>query len=237
VESILVAVLFAMFVRGFVAQPYKIPSGSMKENLLVGDHLVVNKVVYGTDSTRDGAALLPTHHLERGDIVIFRPPHEPETDYIKRVIGLPGEEVTLTYSPKRNGVRVLVDGTPLPESYRTEPGGPVTEEPGARWVVNNTGMATELRQGWAVRHFQVPAGQYLMLGDNRNESSDSRFWPVPTVPASSIRGRAWFIYWSYDVDERAGEPRTLGERLGHYGSIAIHFFSRSRWSRTFQPVG
>ena len=146
-ESIIVAVLFAIFVRGFIAQPYKIPSGSMEDNLLVGDHLVVNKIAYGEGASRDGIGLLPTHAVERGDVIIFRPPNAPETDYIKRVIGLPGEELRIVYDKERNGVRVFVDGKALPESYRLEPGGPVQEVADAVWTVNYTGIAPEKRYG------------------------------------------------------------------------------------------
>lgn len=235
-EAIVVAVIFAIFVRGFVAQPYKIPSGSMKDNLLIGDHLVVNKVVYGADPTGDGPLLAPRRAAERGDVVIFRPKHEPDVDYIKRILGLPGEEITLTYSPERNGVRVLADGEPVPESYRKEPDGPVIEEPGARWVVTNAGLPPEPERGWAVRRIRLGPDEYLVLGDNRNHSADSRFWADPAVPASNIRGRAWAIYWSWDVDHEQRAPRTLGERLAFYGRIAWNFLSGTRWSRTFQHV-
>lgn len=235
-ESILVAVLFALFVRGFVAQPYKIPSGSMEENLLVGDHLVVNKVAYGAGTDSDGPWFLPTQRVQRGDVVIFRPPHAPETDYIKRVIGLPGETITVTFDPRRNGVRVAVDGEPLPESHRLRPGDEPVVEEGAEWTVNLTGPPMEPGNGWLRRSFELGEDQYFMMGDNRNDSLDSRAWGKAfAVDGERIRGRAWFIYWSYD-GEQPEPPPGLGARLAYYGKIALGFFSNTRWERTFQPI-
>lgn len=234
-EAIAVAALFALFVRTFIAQPYKIPSGSMLENLLIGDHLVVNKVVFGDGADREGSAAFPTAKLRRGDVVIFRPPHADEVDYIKRVIGLPGEELGLVYSPERGGVRVTVNGEPLPESYRRSPEGPVVEEPGAKWVLNCTGEAPETRfPGWAARRITLGPDEYFMMGDNRNDSMDSRFWG--TVKAERLRGRAWFVYWSFDSRDLPPEPRTLGERIRLYSRVVLGFFSQTRWARTFHVI-
>lgn len=235
-ESIVVAVLFALFVRTFIAQPYKIPSGSMEDTLLVGDHLVVDKVGYGDGADRDGLSLLPTRPIRRGDVVIFRPPINDREDYIKRVIGLPGERIGLTYSPERNGVRVHVDGKPLPENYRLSHFGEVHEEPGAQWTVTFTGEPPEPRNGWLATEHVLGPGQYFVMGDNRNNSEDARFWPVHHVDAERIRGRAMFIYWSYDVGRDDPEPKGLLARVGHYAKIALTFVTRSRWSRTFHPI-
>ena len=233
-ESIIVAVLFALFVRTFVAQPYKIPSGSMEENLLVGDHVAVNKVLHAGGSAPEGLGLLPVRKVRRGDVVIFRPPGNDGTDYIKRVIGLPGEVLTLTYSPERNGVRVAIDGSPLPESHRLVAGGEPTPEEGARWTVNYTGDPPEVHQnGWFTRTVTLGPEQYFMMGDNRNHSEDSRWWGP--VDAERIRGKALFIYWSYEAGS-GEEPEGLGRRLVHYGRIALHFFDKSRWDRTFRGL-
>ena len=237
-ESILVAVLFALFVRGFIAQPYKIPSGSMEENLLVGDHLVVNKVAYGAGTDSDGPWFLPTRGVQRGDVIIFRPPHAPQTDYIKRVIGLPGERVTITRNQQRNGVRVFIDGEALPENFRVTVGAEPTLEEGAEWIVNSTGMpiAQRERAQWSSRNFVLGDDEFFMMGDNRNDSLDSRAWDEAyAVKGERIRGRAWFIYWSYDGDEPEPPPGLMG-RVGYYGKIALGFFTKTRWGRTFAPI-
>jgi signal peptidase I len=239
-ESIVIAVLFAVFVRAFIAQPYKIPSGSMEDNLLVGDHLVVNKVAYGDGPASDGPGWLPTRPARRGDIVIFRPPHDDATDYIKRIIGLPGEDLRLVYDEQRNGVRVHVDGVPLPENYRNGHFAEPVREEGARWTVTYAGDPPEARYNWSDRRFHLGEGQYFMMGDNRNDSADSRFWPLygasHAVEAERMRGLAWFIYWSYDVRDDDPEPKGLGKRIVHYVKIATTFATRTRWSRSFDLI-
>ncbi len=237
-ESILVAVLFALFVRGFIAQPYKIPSGSMEENLLVGDHLVVNKVAYGAGTDADGPWFLPTQRVQRGDVIIFRPPHAPQTDYIKRVIGLPGETVTVTRDRRRNGVRVFIDGVALSENFRTEVEAEPSLEEGAEWTVNSTGRPIADREGarWSSRSFVLGDDEFFMMGDNRNDSLDSRAWGESyAVKGERIRGRAWFIYWSYDGDEPEPPPGVVG-RVKYYGKIALGFLTKTRWSRSFKPI-
>jgi signal peptidase I len=236
-ESIVVAALFALFVRSFIAQPYKIPSGSMEDNLLVGDHLVVDKVQFGDGANRDGLPFLPTDPIRRGDVVIFRPPDDVTQDFIKRVIGLPGETIDLTFAAQRHGVRVHVDGRPLPENYRLGHFAEPVKEEGAEWTVTYEGPPPELEHGWLVQRFELGPDEYFMLGDNRNNSQDSRFWRTSHfVKAERIRGRALFIYWSYDVGDGDPEPVGLGRRIAHYVKIALTFFTRSRWDRTFAAI-
>jgi len=237
-EAIAVAALFALFVRAYIAQPYKIPSGSMLENLLIGDHLVVNKVVFGDGASSEGPGWAPTQRVRRGDVVIFRPPHDDGTDYIKRVIGLPGDELALLYSPERNGVRVLVNGKPLPENYRLEKGGPVVEEAGALWTCNYSGQPPEVRErehpGWMARRISLGPDELFMMGDNRNDSLDSRFWG--NVKTERLRGRAWFVYWSFDSGDLPPEPANASQRIRLYARVVLGFFSHSRWSRTFHVI-
>lgn len=241
-ESIILAVLFALFVRTFIAQPYKIPSGSMEDSLLVGDHLVVNKVAFGDGASQEGPWFLPTRALERGDVVIFRPPPTPNTDegtdYIKRVIGLPGDEIKLTYDRARDGVRVHVNGQPLAENFRRGHFAVPREEPGAEWTVTFDGVPPERIQGWpAERHFNLRADEYFVMGDNRNDSADSRFWEGSyAVSGERIRGLAWFVYWSYDVRDNDPEPTGFGASVVHYARIAATFLTRTRWERTFLPI-
>jgi signal peptidase I len=193
-ESIVVAVILALFVRTFVFQAFKIPTGSMKPNLLVGDHLLVNKFIFAPTATWFERALLPTRPIDRGDVIVFKFPEEPERDFIKRVIGLPGDTLEL-----RNQT-IHVNGMPLIEPY-------------AHYMFPPAGDgqadAFDLRRKYGP--VSVPAGHYFMMGDNRDDSQDSRFWGF--LPASYVKGRALFIYWSFDTPDDGSAPASfLGVR-------------------------
>src|SRR5688572_10346231 len=156
-ESICVAVILAFFVRTFVVQAFKIPSGSMEPNLLIGDHLLVNKFVAAPTLTGAEGTLLPIETIRRGDIIVFKHPRMPERDLIKRTIGLPGETIEL------RDRRVYVNGMALDEPY-------------AHFLFKDS---TDVGPGDVRRNFgpvTVPAGQYFMMGDNRDNSVDSRYW-------------------------------------------------------------
>jgi signal peptidase I len=177
-ESICVAVILALFVRTFVVQAFKIPTGSMENNLLIGDHLLVNKFVTAPTATGVENALLPIDPIERGDIIVFKYPEDPERDFIKRTIGLPGETIEL-----RNK-KVFVDGKMLDEPYVQYLWTPSDEEGTFDFDVRMTyGPVT------------VPAGQYFMMGDNRDNSQDSRYWGF--LPREYIKGKALFVYFSF----------------------------------------
>ena len=176
-ESICVAVILALFVRTFVVQAFKIPTGSMENNLLIGDHLLVNKFVFAPTTTRAEAALLPIDPIRRGDIIVFKYPEEPERDFIKRVIGLPGE--TLELKKKR----VYINDKALDEPYVHFRVLPDDEGGGDFDVRVQYGPVT------------VPAGHYFMMGDNRDNSQDSRYWGF--LPQEYIKGRALFVYFSF----------------------------------------
>lgn len=166
-ESLIVAVVLALFVRTFVFQAFKIPTGSMEPNLLVGDHLIVNKMMFSD--------------VHRGDVVVFKFPKEPERDFIKRVIGLPGDKIEL----KRK--TVFVNGQPLTEPYAHFMEAPRAEtEPVSDDVRQDYGPVT------------VPSDQYFMMGDNRDNSEDSRFWGF--LPKNYIKGKAEFMYFSLGDD-------------------------------------
>jgi signal peptidase I len=177
-ESLLIAVVLALFVRTFVFQAFKIPTGSMEDNLLIGDHLIVNKMIYAPAVTDFERLLLPSRAIQRGDVVVFKYPDEPERDFIKRVIGLPGDRLEL----RRKSV--YINGEPLAEPYVQfhEPPSP----PGAP-------VSTDLRETYGP--VTVPAGQYFMMGDNRDDSEDSRFWGF--LPENYVKGQALFIYFSF----------------------------------------
>jgi signal peptidase I len=192
-ESILVAVVLALFVRTFVFQAFKIPTGSMKPNLLVGDHLLVNKFIFAPAASGLERALLPMRPIERGDIVVFKYPEEPERDFIKRVIGLPGDTLEL------QNQTVLINGQPLAEPYAHYLFPPAAEGQ----------MEGDLRRKYGP--VTVPESHYFMMGDNRDDSQDSRFWGF--LPQAYVKGRALFIYWSFDTPED-GSPGGFAPRWG-----------------------
>ncbi len=181
-ESICVAVILALFVRTFVVQAFKIPTGSMENNLLIGDHLLVNKFVFAPTMTGLEEAVLPIDRVRRGDIIVFKYPEDPERDFIKRVIALPGE----TFELRKK--RVYIDGTMLDEPYVRFLVPPDEAGEGAFDVRVQYGPVT------------VPDGHYFMMGDNRDNSQDSRYWGF--LPQEYVKGRALFVYFS--VGEESG---------------------------------
>jgi len=186
-ESICVAVILALFVRTFIVQAFKIPTGSMENNLLIGDHLLVNKFAYAPTATRIEEMLLPIDPIRRGDIIVFKYPEDPERDFIKRVIGLPGETVEL-----RNK-KVYIDGKMIEEPYVQYLFTPSDDEGPFDFDVRmQYGPVT------------VPAGQYFMMGDNRDNSQDSRYWGF--LPREYIKGKALFVYFSFG--EEGSNPFT-----------------------------
>jgi signal peptidase I len=211
-ESIVIAVILALFVRTWAVQAFKIPTGSMENNLLIGDHLLVNKFVFGPASAE--RVILPMRDIHRLDIVVFKYPDEPERDFIKRVIGLPGETVEL-----RNK-KVYINGQPLDEPYVhfLEPASDSQEI---------TSFDVRERYG----PVRVPEGQYFVMGDNRDNSQDSRYWGF--LPRSYIKGRALMIYWSFDNGPDQYTDQSTPARIL---SVITHFFTRTRWERIFQQI-
>ena len=215
-ESIIIAVILALFVRTWAVQAFKIPTGSMEQNLLIGDHLLVNKFVFGPTATELERAVLPIGRVERGDILVFKYPEEPERDFIKRVIGLPGEILEV------RDKQVHINGAPLDEPYLQQPR---SQRPGA--------LVLDRRDNFGP--VSIPPDHYFMMGDNRDNSEDSRFWG--TLPHANVKGRAMVIYWSYSGSQAVvPQPGPVGAvRL--VGSIVLNFFTETRWSRTLRQVG
>ena len=176
-ETILICVIFILFARAFVVQQSEIPSGSMEDTLLVGDYILVNRFLYASAATPLERLLLPLREVERGEIIVFKHPAEPERDYIKRVIGLPGERVKI-----RQG-RPWIDGKPLDEPYVNE-----------LYRLNRSFGPVE-----------VPDGQYFVMGDHRNSSRDSREWGF--VPQAAVKGRAFMILLSAAPPDEGGPPQ------------------------------
>lgn len=216
-ESIVIAVILALFVRTWVVQAFKIPTGSMENNLLIGDHLLVNKFIFGPTASRAERALLPVREPHRGDIVVFKYPDEPDRDFIKRVIGLPGETLEL------KSKKVYIDGRPLDEPYVhfLEP---------AHEAQEITSFDVRERYG----PVRVPEGQYFVMGDNRDNSQDSRYWGF--LPRGYIKGRALMIYWSYQSGREDYLDEGLRASVRRLASVVTHFFTRTRWERLFHQI-
>jgi signal peptidase I len=214
-EALLIALIFVNFARIFVFQAFKIPSGSMEDNLKIGDHIIVNKFIYGPEAEAT-AGLMPLRDVRRGDIVVFRYPEQPEIDFVKRVIGLPGEKISI------ENKRVFVNGTRLDEPYV------VFED--AHVYPRSKYLPERLRYRDQMDSFSVPEGRYLVMGDNRDYSHDSRYWG--TVPRTMIKGRAFMVYWSFDGQPTAPES-SAGARIRELGNVVLRFFTHTRWKRTF----
>ncbi len=239
-ESLIVTVILAIFGTTFVVQAFKIPTGSMENTLLIGDHLLVNKFAFGYPHG-PLARFLPYRRIHHNDIVVFKFPgpaddaQEPGEHFVKRVIGLPGDRVRIVHR------KVFVNGKEVPEPYvrnsypnELRPG---DDFPPASWGEMQGATATWMaefqnyvKNGWLV----VPPHEYFVMGDNREESWDSRFWGF--VPRKLIDGRPLIIYWSYETPPGQYLKNSLGDRLKQLGSMIIHFFTRTRWDRTFKLV-
>ena len=186
--------ILALFVRTFVVQAFKIPTGSMENNLLIGDHLLVNKFVFGpTRDARSSARCCRSATIQRGDVIVFKYPEEPERDFIKRVIGLPGETVELREK------KVYINGTAARRAVRALPDAAVE-----RRTRRSTSFDVRERYGPVT----VPPDQYFVMGDNRDNSQDSRYWGF--LPRDYIKGKALMIYWSYESGREDYEDEGLG---------------------------
>ena len=219
-ESIVIAVILALFIRTFVVQAFKIPTGSMEENLLIGDHLLVNKFVFGPTVSPLERKLLPVTEIKRGDVIVFKYPEEPERDFIKRVIGLPGE--TLEVREKK----VYINGKPLDEPYAHYllPVSTPTE------FHEVTSFEVRKRYGPVT----VQADQYFVMGDNRDNSQDSRYWGF--LPRGNVKGKALIIYWSYEAEREDYQDEGAGATLKGLASVFVHFFTRTRWDRMLHEI-
>jgi signal peptidase I len=219
-ESIVIAVILALFVRTFVVQAFKIPTGSMENNLLIGDHLLVNKFAMGPTTTSLEHALLPVENIKRGDVLVFKYPVEPDRDFIKRVIGLPGETLELREK------KVYINGKPLDEPYVH-----FLQAPSAGGELSEV-TSSDVRERYGP--VTVPPNQYFMMGDNRDNSQDSRYWGF--MPRENVKGKALVIYWSYESDREDYLDESTGATLKGLVSVFAHFFTRTRWDRMFHQI-
>jgi signal peptidase I len=219
-ESIVIAVILALFIRTFVVQAFKIPTGSMEENLLIGDHLLVNKFVFGPTATDFERRLLPIGTIKRGDVIVFKYPEEPDRDFIKRVIGLPGETVEVREK------KVYVNGQGLDEPYVH-----FLQPPSTNSEFHET-TSFDVRERYGP--VTVPPNQYFVMGDNRDNSQDSRYWGF--LPRENVKGKALVIYWSYQAEREDYVDGGAGETLKGLVSVFAHFFTRTRWDRMLHQI-
>lgn len=237
--SLLVTIIIAVFGVTFVVQAFKIPSPSMAPTLLVGDHLLVNKFIFGGRGAWYDR-LLPYRPIRRGDVIVFKYPYEDHPYYVKRVIAVPGDRLRITDQ------RVYVNDTLLIEPYvvhdlsSADPY--MFDFPPADVLL----IAAEIRPEWAntLRHgvhhgeLLVPPNDYFVMGDNRDHSSDSRYWGF--VPRAAIAGRPLIIYWSIDETNYAANAESTSANLLHTlqntAKMLLYLPSETRWARMFREV-
>ncbi|MGI9535319.1 MAG: signal peptidase I [Thermodesulfobacteriota bacterium] len=224
IEAILIALCLALLIRTFIVQPFKIPSGSMIPTLLIGDHLLVNKFIYGTRIPFTNIKFLPLEEIQRGDVIVFKFPVEDSVNkgvhYIKRVIGLPGDEINI------KGRDVYINGEKVKQVFD---GNYIYDENGIE-IKTDKYIATlpdnefdviykdgslNTTKGKLNFPITIPDGKIFVLGDNRDNSYDSRFWGF--VPLASISGKAFLIHWSWNFDQS-------------------NIFKKVRWDRVFSKI-
>jgi len=243
-ESAVVTVIMALFGMTFIVQAVKVPTGSMQNTITIGDHLLVNKFIFAPGET---LPFLPQREIRRGDIIVFKYPgnhYDPKSDYerpdnkpivtnyVKRVIGIPGDTIRL------EGRNVIVNGHALPEHQieaidhnRKDPLEIIKDpprKPGETYNVYHKPDRDDDDYVYDVfthegngKEIVVPPERYFVMGDNRNNSQDSRYWGF--VPRDFVIGRAMFVYWSYDESASSSEG---------FPGVLIDFFKNTRWDRT-----
>lgn len=219
-EALLIAAIFLVFSNTFVIKTFFIPSGSMKQTLLVGDHLFVNRYIFGPGS-KTAHRFTPLRDVRRGDIVIFRSPEDPENDLVKRCIGLPGDKIEMVAK------KLYVNGEEVDDGLYVQHTDDRTF-PDRSYLSRNN----RLRDNFGP--ILVPKGEYFFLGDNRDESKDSRYWG--TAPRHFIKGRAFIVYWSNGGETSDGQWRGWGAKLTQIGRTVAGFPTETRWSRTFHLI-
>jgi signal peptidase I len=210
-ELITETLIYVFFVMTFLLQSFVIPTGSMEDNILVGDHILVDKVAYANSLGTLDSAIIPTLEIKRGMIVTFKSPAEMEKEYVKRVIGLPGERIKIVNK------KVYIDNEPLDEPYT---------------FFKDPNIQTSYRDNYP--EFRVPGNYYFCMGDNRDNSYDSRFWGP--VPADFIIGKPWRIYWSYESSTDEYLTPGFWHKLRDLAKTIINFIPKTRWDRMMREI-
>jgi signal peptidase I len=230
-QSLLGTVVIAIFVITFIVQAFQIPSESMENTLLVGDYLLVNKLCYGGPGFGD--RLLPYQKIATGDIIVFHYPVDPTQHFVKRVIGVPGDRLRMINK------KVWINGTPLDEPYVRflEPPNNMFRDNFPRTDIPAYGLEgkwwLEMRKLVEDGELIVPQGNYFVMGDNRDDSQDSRYWGF--VPRENIIGKPLVIYWSVRDWDKNPSASVQG-RLYHLAYAITHIFQLTRWNRTLRLV-
>ncbi len=219
-EALLVAAIFLGFTNTFVFKTFYIPSESMVDTLLIGDHLFVNRYIYGPKATGLERALLPGREPRRGDIVIFRSPETPELDLIKRCVAIGGDQVQVIDK------QLFINGDRVDDEAYVHHVDP-------RLFRRNSPYIDGRRRD-NMSTFTVPEDHLFCMGDNRDESHDSRYFGA--VPIAQVKGRAGLIYWSYGGETPDGTWHGWGHRIGQLSRTALGFVTKTRWGRTFQAI-
>ena len=224
-----------LFIITFIIQAFEIPSSSMENTLLIGDHVFVNRVQFAPP-TRWIGPFLPYRDIQRSDIVVFLSPAEPDLYVVKRIMGIPGDRIHLRDGAVyRNGQRltepyVLNSGADGYNPYRDNfPAVPPPEYSNVTdfWKLT---MPQHIENGDIV----VPANSYFAMGDHRDVSYDSRYWGF--IPKDNVIGRPMFIYWSFETPENQYQQKEISQRLAFLAHVVIHFFDETRWRRSLKVV-
>ena len=233
--SLAAVLVTGLFIITFILQAFEIPSSSMEDTLLIGDHVFVNREQFAPQTNWMGP-LLPYRDIKRGDIVVFLSPAEPGLYVVKRIMGVPGDRIHL-----RDGA-VYRNGEKLNEPYVMHKG-PIFYDPyrdnfpavppSDAYNVSPD-WQLQMRSHVAGEDIVVPPDSYFGMGDNRDVSLDSRYWGF--IPKENVIGRPMFVYWSFNTPPDQYRHTEIGERIGFLVHVVIHFFDETRWRRTFRLV-
>jgi signal peptidase I len=224
--------LLLLFGTTTLLQAFVVPTESMDTTIRVGDHLLVDKLAYAP-AREWQKTILPYTEVRRGDVIVFQYPLDEKQNYVKRVIGVPGDRIRFVDN------QLILNGKPVAEPYkrhneqlyapylRNFPGAPPLSiiDRRARFMLQD-----HVRNG----ELLIPPGQYFALGDNRDNSADSRFWGL--VPRENIIGKPILVWWSYDAPLEHWQPRTAEHVWAHAKDLALHFFTKTRWDQTFRRI-